>query len=173
MFELKKAQKGAILIEAAFTLPLFFLLVLGIFEAHRLKVAERLVNVVALNVVSEVTARGVVNATKITNIINECHSEMDMSFFKASDANNRLRCLIEVYKNHDTAKASSVSTSWPTSQGQIAYKDSTKSIESGYTIAVTAVFKFEFLSKMTQAAYARRTDSSPFYVRKRHFMKRR
>ena len=171
MLKLKKQKRGAILIEAAFVLPLFFLLIFGIFEAYRMKVAEKLADTVSMNVVTDVTSRRSISSSQIEKIIETCNDEMDIRLLSNAQIDSRVRCSVEIYKNHDTAKASSIPTTWPTSQGKVQYIDGATSLQSGYTVAVTAFIKYEFLTQLTKSAFTGNSKDVNFYIRKRHFMK--
>ena len=170
-FKLKKPKSGVVIIEAAFVLPLFFLLMFGILEAYRMKVAERLVDTVAMNAVTDVASSATVSKKRLENIIKTCHGEMGISLFPISKLDANVRCGIEVYKNHETAKASSIPVNWPIAQGNVKYYDGATGLKRGYTVAVTAFIKYEFLTELTKSAYIGRFNNNPFYIRKRHFMK--
>lgn len=174
---LKQNHKGVVLIEAAFIFPLFFFLMFGIFEVYRMKVADRLVESVATNVAIEFSSRGTVDRSDIEDTIRKCNQENSIRLISDADMNSKIRCIVDVFDDHEQAKKKSQETpTWPSRQGAI--NGASGGVKRGSTIVVTCCYKYEFTSALTRGIFMKGaregnpTGSDNFLlIARRHFIK--
>ena len=149
MAAMKNKNKGAVLIETALLLPMFLLLIFGIFEVYRIKVAERMLDTVSISIANEFAASGTMTSTRALEIIKRCNKENTLKLMSEEEITTRIKCNIDIYTNHADALNSTANITWSENIVDI----SSDSLARGDTVAVTCLFKYNFLTKLTQEAF--------------------
>ena len=154
---LRRKNSGVVLVETAIILPLLLLLLFGIFEVYRMRVAEKFVDNVATSIAVDLSSRRVKNDKVIENIIKSHNAENAIRLMNDSEIKTRFSCNIGLQSKHEYAleiKADAGDTSY----------------DVGDMIIVECSFKYEFLTQLTKSAFMGKKEG-PLVITKRHFIK--
>lgn len=171
---IRNKNKGAVLIEAAFLLPMFFLVIFGIFEVYRMKVAERLLDTISISIANEFAASGDISTNRALQIIKRCNQENTMKLMSENDLETRIKCNIDVYDDHNEALTSVPNSTWIGLDVVTVthHSSSGQQVDRGDTVAVTCLFKYNHLAKLTQKAFSDTNSSDNEQImQRRHFAK--
>lgn len=159
----KRKNSGAVLVETAFILPLLLLLIFGIIEVYRMRIAERFVDNVATSIAVDLSSRREQDQEKIIDIIEDiikrCNAENSIRIMNDSEINSRFTWNIGLHGVHsefikDNLKADS----------------SDLSFDRGDMIMVTCNFKYEFITQLTKMAFMGGKNKD-LTITKKHFIK--
>ena len=176
---IRNKNKGAVLIEAAFLLPMFFLVIFGIFEVYRMKVAERLLDTISISIANEFAVSGDISTARALQIIKRCNKENTMNIIPERDLEKMVKCNIDVYDDHNKALTSPPNSAWIDVDGDgvieivtVTYHSSSgQKVNRGDMVAVTCLLKYNHLMKLTQKAFSGKSSSKKPIMQRRHFAK--
>lgn len=159
---LKRENSGAVLVETAFILPLLLLLIFGIIEVYRMRIAERFVDNVATSIAVDLSSRREQDQEKIIGIIEDiikrCNAENSIRIMNDSEINSRFTWNIGLHGVHNTFREN------------LKADDSDSSFDRGDMIMVTCNFKYEFITQLTKMAFMGGKNKD-LTITKKHFIK--
>ena len=153
----KRKNSGAVLVETAFILPLLLLLIFGIIEVYRMRIAERFVDNVATSIAVDLSSRRQQDDTIIKNIIKRCNAENSIRIMNDSEIDSRFHYSIGLQGSHNTAIKMEADT------GDSSY-------DRRDMIMVTCNFKYEFITQLTKMAFMGGKNKD-LTITKQHFIK--
>lgn len=153
----RRKNSGAVLIETAIILPLLLILLFGIFEVYRMRVAEKFVDNVATSIAVDLSSRRAKNEDVIRKIIETHNAENAIRLMNDSEIKTRFSCNIGLQSKHDSALKIEADTD-----------DTTYDL--GDMIIVECTFNYEFLTQITKSAFMGKKEG-PLVITKRHFIK--